>query len=54
MKKMFILFMVFVVLTFVGMCTTNENLFFYCCGSSVLLGLYMAYKHERSGNAHLF
>lgn len=54
MKKMFIAYMILVVLTFVGMCTTNVDLFMYCCGASVLLGLYMAYKHERSGNAHLF
>ena len=54
MKKMFIAYMILVVLTFIGLCTTNEKLFMYCCGSAVLLGLYMGYKHEKSGNAHLF
>lgn len=54
MKKMFIAYMVLVVLTFVAMATTSEKLFMYSSGAAVLLGLYMAYKHERSGNAHLF
>jgi hypothetical protein len=54
MKKMFIAFMVLVVLTFVATATTSEKLSMYCSGAAVLLGLYMGYKHEKSGNAHLF
>ena len=54
MKTMFFLFFALTILSFVATATTSEKLSMYCSVAAVLLGLYMAYKHERSGNAHLF
>ena len=54
MKKMFYLFFALSILSFVAMATKSPTLWIWFAGSAVLLGLYMGYKHERSGNINLF
>lgn len=53
-ERMFYAFIVFCILTFIGIGAKSLNMFIICCTVADILGIITIIKHHRSGRASLF